>query len=123
MATKGDKCEPSTEGCQIVDPRSKGWIKPGEVRNPKGRPKGCRHKLGEAFLEALHADFDAHGASAIVKVREEMPHQYLKVIAAILPKELKINGNAMDGLSDEELGAMIETLRETIAPIDPLVAH
>ncbi|WP_427026602.1 hypothetical protein ACP4J4_20245 (plasmid) [Aureimonas ureilytica] len=60
----------------------------GNNANPKGRPKGARSKLSEAFLEALRADFDEHGIAAIRAVREEKPDQYLRVIASILPKEI-----------------------------------
>ena len=40
-------------------------VKPGEVRNPTGRPKGSRNKLSDAFLQALANDFEAHGLVAI----------------------------------------------------------
>lgn len=53
-----------------------------------GRPKGARAKLGEAFLEAMLSDFKEHGVLAVQTVRAEKPDQYLKVIAAILPKEI-----------------------------------
>ena len=65
-----------------------GRIKPGEVRNPAGRPKGARSKLTELFLKGMMEDFEAHGTIAIEKVRTEKPDQYLKVIAAIIPKEI-----------------------------------
>jgi hypothetical protein len=35
-----------------------------EPGNP-GRPKGSRNKLGEAFVEALHDDFETDGVAAI----------------------------------------------------------
>lgn len=91
-------------------------FKPGQSGNPKGRPQGARSKLGEAFLEAMRDDFDAHGVDAIVKVREEKPDQYLKVIASILPKDLNVNINQMDGLSDDELIERIRALDATIRP-------
>jgi len=81
---------------------------PGQSGNPNGRPKGSRNKLGEAFVEALHADFTDHGVAAIVKVREERPHEYLKVVASLLPKELKIE--RVDELSDSELDQRIRQL-------------
>lgn len=103
--------DPSTNGLQKVDPRSKGWIKPGEVRNPAGRTKGTRNKLGEAFLQAMHADFEQHGPKVIETVRLEKPDQYLKVIASILPKELNVNTSALGDMSDDELVAVLSAMR------------
>lgn len=87
------------------DPSDKGEkkdtrIKPGEVRNPKGRPKGARSKLGEAFLLAMVDDFEKHGTQAIIDVRETKPDQYLKVIASILPKEIDIGENITSALKE-----------------------
>lgn len=68
--------------------RSDVLFKPGQSGNPAGRPKGARTKLGEAFLQAMYDDFNKHGVLAVETVRAEKPDQYLKVIAAILPKEI-----------------------------------
>jgi hypothetical protein len=47
---------------------------------------GSRNKLSEAFLKALEADFQAHGAIAIEDVRtkrpQDCPSQELKVALA-----------------------------------------
>jgi|LakMenE01Jun11ns_1017448.scaffolds.fasta_scaffold9952278_2 hypothetical protein len=91
-------------------------FQPGQVGNPVGRPKGSRNKLGEAFLEAMHDDFSAHGIDAIIKVRSERPDQYLKVIASILPKELNVNVNETDAMTDDELINRLRRLDETIRP-------
>lgn len=94
---------------------------PGQSGNPAGRPKGSRNKLGEAFIAALHDDFEEHGIAAIVKVREERPHEYLKVVASILPKELKIE--RADELSDEEVDSRLRQLAELIgAEIGTVIA-
>ena len=53
-----------------------------------GRTKGARSKLTEQFLKAMLEDFEAHGIEAIAKVRADKPDQYLKVVAAIIPKEI-----------------------------------
>jgi hypothetical protein len=89
-------------------------FKPG---NP-GRPKGSRNKLGEAFLQAMHDDFMDHGPAVIERVRIEKPDAYLKVIASILPKDLNLNINPMDDVSDDEL---IERLRELDSAIRPFL--
>jgi len=75
-------------------------IKPGEVRNPAGRPKGARHKLGTAFLEAMLADFTRNGQEVIEKVRDEKPDQYLKVVASILPKEIEVGEDTIDSIAN-----------------------
>ena len=91
--------------------------KPGQSGNPAGRPKGARHKLGEAFIEALHDDFNLHGIAAVEKVREEKPDQYLKVIASLMPKELTLNlGDDYSEMTDDELVDRIRRLQSAIAP-------
>lgn len=92
---------------------------PGEVRNPHGRPKGSRNKLGEQFVTDMLADWEEHGPAAIKEVRQTKPDAYLKVIAMILPRDLNVNINSMDSLSDEQL---IERVRSLDAAIRPFLA-
>lgn len=80
----------------------------GQSGNPAGRPKGARNRLGEAFIEALHNDFQENGVATIAKVREEKPDQYVKVVASLLPKEIKIE--AVSELTDEQLDQRIRQL-------------
>jgi hypothetical protein len=87
-------------------------FKPG---NP-GRPKGSRNKLGEQFLEDLYSDWQSHGIAALVRVREEKPDQYLKVVASILPKDLNVNINQMDDLTDDQLIQRVRSLDSVIRP-------
>jgi len=81
-----------------------------------GRPKGSRNKLGEAFIEALHDDFQVHGVEAIQTVRERKPEQYLRVIASIMPKDINLNVNNLGEMSDDELIERIRNLDATIRP-------
>jgi hypothetical protein len=76
-----------------------------------GRKPGSRNKLGEEFISALHDDFKANGVKAIETVRAEKPDQYLKVIAAIVPKELHLKDGTFDGLSDDDLAILLAFVR------------
>jgi hypothetical protein len=87
-------------------------FKPG---NP-GRPKGSRNKLGEDFIQALYNDFTANGIAAIEVVRAEKPDAYIKVIASLLPKDVNLNVNQMDDMTDEQLIQRIRALDATIRP-------
>lgn len=91
-------------------------FKPGQIANPKGRPKGSRNKLGEVFIAAMHDDFIKHGIAAIEVVRAEKPDQYLKVIASLLPKDVNLNVNQMDEMTDDQLIERIRGLNATIQP-------
>jgi hypothetical protein len=95
--------EPETTGR-----KQDGTFAPGHSGNPSGRPKGARHKLSERFLEALLADFERAadeadatlGAVAIEAMRKERPHEYARMIASLLTKELDAN---LSGDISEEL--------------------
>ena len=89
-------------------------FQPGQSGNPKGRAPGSRNRLGEAFIEALYADFREHGVETIAKVREEKPDQYLRLVASLMPKDLNISVNPMDDWTDDELSAVIRALDEQI---------
>ena len=80
----------------------------------KGRPKGARNKLGEYFIQALQESFNEHGAATIETVRAERPHEYLKVVASILPKELNVRTDALNEMSDDDLASMLDAVRSVV---------
>lgn len=108
---------PENSGEEQVDGRKATQFKPGQSGNPAGKPKGSRNKLGEDFIAALHEDFQEHGVAAIAAVRADKPDAYLKVIASILPRELKVTTE--NDLTDDQL---IERIRQLDAAIRPFLA-
>jgi hypothetical protein len=104
----GHEMEPATE---TVDD-----LGVAEGLAPK-QPANGRGRLGGAFLDAVQADFAAHGAGVIARIREEKPETYLKLVAAITPKDLSATANATDGLSDEQLIERIRALDTVIRPL------
>lgn len=87
----------------------------GQSGNPNGRPKGSRNRISEAALKALADDFDAHGVAVIEQVRTERPHDYLKIIVAVLPKRMELEDAGLSrraaDLSDDELAAIVSGRR------------
>jgi len=90
-------------------------FKPGETRNPNGRPKGSRHKLDECFVKALYEDFKEGGVDAIRACRTDKPDVYLNVIAKVLPKQVEMKAD--DALADlaQGLSAVAEFLGQVAA--------
>jgi hypothetical protein len=83
---------------------------PGQSGNPKGRPKGSRNKLSDAFIADICASWEEHGREVIERVREESPEVYLRVVASLLPKEVNVSTNRFDDMTDEELEEAIRAL-------------
>jgi hypothetical protein len=83
--------------------------------NP-GRPRGAKNKLTGEFLGALAKEFEEHGADAIRIVRVERPHEFLKIVASLMPKELEISDNRLQDISDDELELFISFAQRQLAP-------
>lgn len=97
---------------------SKSWqIKPGEIRNPNGRPKGSRNKFAEEFLKDFLRDWELNGKKAIRQMRKLDPVAYVKVGASILPKDFNISHATENDLEkyleqfdDEQLEAIFAAI-------------
>lgn len=107
-----------TDTTDDTGPKEKSWLfKPGQSGNPAGRPKGSRSKLSESFLSAMCQDFEKHGQTVIDTVRADKPADYLKIIAAIVPKEFNITTTALEDMSDEDLIDNLDRVRSLTAAL------
>ncbi len=82
--------------------------------------------MGDDLTAALHADFAAFGRRAIVKLRNEKPADYLKIIAALSPRRPPSDPDDKDAeadpfarLSDAELIDALAAVRALAAAADP----
>lgn len=102
-------------------------FKPGQSGNPKGRPKGSRNKINEAFLRDFYEAWEAMGRPALVATAWQEPATFVKVAAGLLPKELEatIRNMTAKDLADDELAniAVGSGEGDIEPPLDPPVTH
>ena len=55
-----------------------------------GRPRGARNKLTNAYLKDLRALYLDGGKQALEKARDERPEGFIKLVAALVPKDLDL---------------------------------
>ncbi len=103
---------------EVTNEKRAQWLEPYHFKpGNSGRPRGSRNRLSDRFIAALEDDFKAHGETAICRVREERPQDYIKVIAMLLPKDVNINVSEYEQLSDEQLTERIARLHEYLGPL------
>jgi hypothetical protein len=81
-----------------------------------GRPKGARAVLSEAFLVDMQKAWEASGADVIATVIADRPQDFLKVVASLLPKDINLNVNPADEMTDDQLIQRIRSLDAVIRP-------
>jgi hypothetical protein len=54
------------------------------------------------------------GVAALEVMRKERPAEYVKVVCSLLPKELLLGDSSTADLSDEQIGALLLTLRKQV---------
>ena len=88
-------------------------VQPGEVRNPKGRPKGSKHKLTEAFLRDFTEAWEEHGKAALNKLAVEDLAIFVRVAASVVPKQLDTEpSKLLEETTDAELTVIIREARK-----------
>ena len=92
-AQKGQKAATAKVAPIVAPQRAKPRGRPfqkGQSGNPAGRPMHTRQKLSEAFITAIGQDFEEHGKKTIERMRRLKPDAYVRVVADLLPKNIKV---------------------------------
>jgi hypothetical protein len=80
--------------------------------NPHGNRHRTRHLLNQEFIQALLLHFRKHGKKAIEKVARNQPAAYLKILALLVPREMKVeHSGGVKAMTDEQLEAGIEAIQ------------
>ncbi len=64
-------------------------FKAGSSGGP-GRPKGARNKITKAYLDAVAKSFAKNGPEVLEIIKEKRPDVYMKLVAALVPKDLDV---------------------------------
>lgn len=80
-----------------------------------GRPTNARNKLKDAFLKDLLSSWEVDGPQVLERLKAKNPGDYVRVIASVLPKEVKVERNDAEDLSDGELDRQLRQLAAYIA--------
>src|SRR5262245_17236452 len=96
--------------------RSAMTFKPGVSGNPHGNRHRTRHLLNQEFMQALLLHFRQHGKKAIEKVAREQPAVYVKILALLVPREMKLeHSGGVKAMSDEQIEEAIELIQTMLA--------
>jgi hypothetical protein len=87
--------------------------------SPRAPDDDSRAALAEAFFAAFLADWREAGAGAIKAMRDDKPGDYVKLVAALLPKEFAPSDEPVEELSDAEIAARIAQLARRRAAVLP----
>lgn len=78
---------------------------------------GSKEHLSANLIKRLNHDFRVHGRRAIAEVRKTNPVQYLKLVASLAPKEVKVEHSIADtvkAMDDNELDQRITELEREL---------
>jgi hypothetical protein len=86
-------------------------FKQGVSGNPHGNRHRTRHLLNQEFMQALLLNFRHQGKKAIEKVARNQPAAYLKILALLVPREMKVeHSGGVKAMTDEQLEQGIEAI-------------
>jgi hypothetical protein len=99
-----------------ADMERKMTFQQGVSGNPHGSRHRTRHLLNQEFMQALLLNFRHQGKKAIEKVARNQPAAYLKILALLVPRELKVEqSQGVKAMSDEQIEEAIELIQNMLA--------
>jgi hypothetical protein len=99
-----------------VDMERKMTFQQGVSGNPHGNRHRTRHLLNQEFMQALLLNFRHQGKKAIEKVARNQPAAYLKILALLVPREMKVeHSGGVKAMTDEQIEAAIEAIQNMLA--------
>lgn len=60
------------------------WLSSG---NPQGRPLGSRHKIAEAIIRDIAAEWERSGAKVLERMARDEPAKFAQLAAGLIPRE------------------------------------
>ncbi len=98
-----------------VDMERKMTFQQGVSGNPHGNRHRTRHLLNQEFMQALLLNFRHQGKKAIEKVARNQPAAYLKILALLVPREMKVeHAGGVKAMTDEQLEQGIEAIQRML---------
>lgn len=65
------------------------WKK-GESGNPRGRPKGAKDSLAQAYVRAIGRIWEKKGEEVLERLVDEDPATFARLVGALMPKDYMI---------------------------------
>jgi hypothetical protein len=64
------------------------WLSSG---NPAGRPLGSRHKIADAIIRDIAAEWERSGAEVLERMARDEPAKFAQLAAGLIPKDILLS--------------------------------
>jgi len=89
------------------------WQK-GVAPNPKGRPKGSRHKLSMKFFTDLHDIWLEQGDGILRRAAFQDPMGFAAMCAKLMPQKIEVRDTTLEDMEDDKLANLISALEQRL---------